>query len=100
MISKPAAIRRIVAGLDWLAIVEPGTWVCPSEPAEPAVVHLTFRDSARKVLAEAVQAAGTEVGNCDPMYFTIEAREQKPFAEGASVINTVSEILATRLLAG
>ena len=100
VISDPVAVQRIVAALERLPIVQPGTWVCPSEPVEPAVVHLTFRDSARKVLAEAVQAAGTEVGNCDPMYFSVEGREQKPLAEGASVIGIVSQTLGLKLLPG
>jgi hypothetical protein len=100
VISEPAAVQRIVAALERLPIVQPGTWVCPSESANPTVVHLTFRDSARKVLAEALQAAGAEVGNCDPMYFSVQGREQKPLAEGASAIAIVSQILGVRLLAG
>jgi hypothetical protein len=35
------------------------------------VVGLTFRGPANRVLAEAVQAAGDEVGNCSPMRFSV-----------------------------
>jgi hypothetical protein len=47
-------------------------------------------DDDRRVLAEVVQVAGAEVGNCSPMYFSVEGREQKPLAEGASVIGIAS----------
>jgi hypothetical protein len=91
-------VKAIIAAIDRLPIVQPGTWVCPEEPAEPAEVHLSFRDHTGKVLAQAAQAAGTEVGNCNPMYFSIKGHEQKPLAEGASAIDTISRIVGVEML--
>jgi hypothetical protein len=91
------SVRRIVAAIDTLPIVQPGTWVCPEEPVGP-VVRLSFRGRTGGVLAEAVQAAGAEVGNCSPMYFSVRGREEKPLAEGASVIDIISQTLAIKLL--
>jgi hypothetical protein len=98
-ISASASVRRIVAAIDMLPIVQPGTWVCPEEPVGP-VVRLSFRGDAGRVLAEAVQAAGDEVGNCSPMYFSVRGREEKPLAEGASVIGIISQMLGLKLLPG
>jgi hypothetical protein len=98
-ISASASVRRIIAALDMLPIVQPGTWACPEEPVGP-VVRLTFRGPADGVLAEAVQAAGDEVGNCSPMYFSVEGHEEKPLAKGASVIGIISQMLGLRLLPG
>lgn len=55
------------------------------------VVGLTFRGPANRVLAEAVQAAGDEVGNCSPMRFSVGGHERKPLAEGSRVIGVGSE---------
>jgi hypothetical protein len=97
-ISAASSVRAIIAAIERLPIVQPGTWVCPEEPAEPVEVRLSFRDHTGKVLAQAVQAAGSEVGNCSPMYFSVKGSEQKPLAEGASAIDTVSQILGVELL--
>jgi hypothetical protein len=97
-IGAASSVKAIIAAIDRLPIVQPGTWVCPEEPVEPVEVHLSFRDHTGNVLAQAVQAAGSEVGNCSPMYFTIKGHEQKPLAEGANVIDTVSQILGVQLL--
>jgi hypothetical protein len=97
-ISAASSVKAIIAAIDRLPIVQPGTWNCPEEPAEPVEVRLSFRDHTGKVLAQAVQAAGSEVGNCRPMYFTINGHEQKPLAEGARVIDTASQILGLELL--
>jgi hypothetical protein len=98
-ISASASVRRIIVALDILPIVQPGTWVCPAEPLGP-VVRLTFRGPADEVLAEAVQAAGDEVGDCSPMYFSVRGREEKPLAKGANVIGIISQMLGLRLLPG
>jgi hypothetical protein len=97
-ISATSSVKAIIAAIDGLPIVQPGILICPEEPAEPVEVRLSFRDHTGKVLAEAVQAAGDEVANCRPMYFSVNAHEQKPLAEGASAIDTVSRILGLQLL--
>jgi hypothetical protein len=51
-----------------------------------------------KGTAKAAQAAGDEVGNCSPMFFRVEGREEKPLAKGASVIAIVSQTLGVGLL--
>ncbi len=96
-ISDAASVRRIMTAIDMLPIVQPGTWVYPDEPIGP-VVRLSFRGHAGRVLAKAAQAAGDEVGNCSPMYFSVQGREQKPLAKGASVIAIVSQTLGVGLL--
>lgn len=98
-IGVSTSVRRIIAALETLPIVQPGTVVCPEEPVGP-IVRLTFRDSTGGVLAEAVQAAGEEVGDCSPMYFSVRGHMEKPLANGASVIGVVSQILDLRLLPG
>jgi hypothetical protein len=97
-ISAASSVKAIITAIDRLPIVQPGTWVCPEEPAEPAEVRLSFRDHTGHALAQAVQAAGSEVGDCSPMYFSIKGHEQKPLAEGSSVIDTASRILGLELL--
>jgi hypothetical protein len=97
VIISPAAVRRLVAAIDALPIVQPGAWVCPAEPFGP-IIHLTFRGRTGRILAEAVQGAGAEVGNCSPMYFSVQGREEKPLAKGASVIAIVSQTLGVGLL--
>lgn len=96
-ISTAGSVRRIVTAIDMLPIVQPGTTACPEEPLGP-VVRLSFRGHTGNVLAQAVQAAGSEVDNCSPMYFSIKDHEQKPLAEGASVIDTISQLLGVQLL--
>jgi hypothetical protein len=96
-ISAAGSVRRIVTALDGLPIVQPGTTVCPAEPVGP-VVRLSFLNHTGNVLAQAAQAAGSEVGNCSPMYLSIKGHEQKPLAEGARVIDTASQILGLQLL--
>lgn len=96
-IGAAGSVRRIVAAIDRLPIVQPGTWMCPEEPIGP-VVRLSFRGHTGRVLAKAAQAAGDEVGNCSPMYFTVEGREEKLLAKGASVIAIVSQTLGVGLL--
>ena len=96
-ISAAGSVRRIVRAVDGLPIVQPGTWVCPAEPVGP-VVRLSFRNHTGNVLAQAMQAAGSEVGNCSPMYFSAKGHEQKPLAEGARVIDTAGHVLGVQLL--
>jgi hypothetical protein len=98
-ISAAAAVRRIVAALDELPIVQSGLLVCPEEPVGPAI-SLSFRGPAGRVLAAAVQVAGTEVGDCSPMHFSVGGRNEQPLAQGASVIDIISQTLGLRLLAG
>ena len=98
VIISPAVVRRLVAAIDALPIVQPGAWVCPAEPFGP-IIHLTFRGRTGRILAEGVQGAGAEVGNCSPMYFSVEGREEKPLANGVSVIAIASQTLGVRLLA-
>jgi hypothetical protein len=93
------SVRRIITAIDTLPIVQPGTWVCPEEPVGP-VIRVSFRGRANRLLAEAVQAAGPEVGNCSPMYFDVGGHEEKPLARGASVIETISQALGIKLLPG
>lgn len=97
VIISPAAVRRLVAAIDALPIVQPGAWGCPAEPFGP-IIHLSFRGRTGRILAEAVQGAGAEVGNCSPMHFSVEGREEKPLAKGASVIAIVSQTLGVGLL--
>jgi hypothetical protein len=96
-ISAAGSVKRIVAAIDMLPIVQPGTTACPEEPLGP-VVRLSFRNHTGKVLAQAAQAAGSEVGNCSPMYFSIKGHEQKPLTEGRGVIDTASQIVGVELL--
>jgi hypothetical protein len=96
-IGAPGSVRRILAAIDALPIVQPGAWMCPDEPIGP-VVRLSFRGHTGRVLAKAAQAAGDEVGNCSPMFFSVEGREQKPLAEGARVIAIVSQMLGFKVL--
>lgn len=89
----------VVGGFDALPIVQPGAWVCPAEPFGP-IIRLTFRGRPGRIFAAAAQGAGAEVGNCSPMYFSVRGHEQKPLAEGASVIAIVSQTLGVGLLPG
>jgi hypothetical protein len=97
-ISSQASVRRVVAVLNALPIVQPGAWSCPAEPLGP-VVGLTLRGSAGGVLARATQAAGAEVGNCSPMSFSVGGRAQTPLAEGARVVAVAGRALGVVLLA-
>ena len=100
VISDPVAVQRIVAALERLPIVQPENVGLPVGAGRTRRGALDLSRQRPEGLAEAVQAAGTEVGNCDPMYFSVEGREQKPLAEGASVIGIVSQTLGLKLLPG
>lgn len=99
VIRRPAAVRRIVAAVESLPIVQPGATVCPAESLGP-VVYLGFNASTTRLLAVAVQSAGDEVGNCAPMEFSIRGHEEKPLAEGKKALDVVDEVLGAQLLPG
>jgi hypothetical protein len=97
-VTAPAPVAQIVSGVDGLAIVQPGTVVCPDEPVRAAVVQLVFRGASGQALAVASQSAGPQVGGCAPMRFSLGGHEQKPLAEGARAMAIVDHALQLRLL--
>jgi len=99
-IAAPASVARIVAAVDRLPIVQPGTVVCPAERAQAPVVVLSFRGARQQPLAQASQAAGPEVDGCTPMRFSVGGREMQPLSEGSGVIDIVDRALGLTLLAG
>lgn len=99
VIREPAAVRRIIAAVESLPIIQPGATVCPAEPVGP-VVYLGFNARTTRLLAVAVQGAGDEVGNCSPMEFRIMGHKEKPLAEGERAVDVVDEILSAQLLPG
>ena len=98
LIANPTAVREISSVLDDLPIVQPGaTLLCPAEPWGP-LVRLVFRDRTGAVVAKAAQGAGSEVGACSPLFFSIKGRVQRPLAEGKRVIAVIDRILGVELL--
>jgi hypothetical protein len=99
VIRQPAAVRRIIAAVEGLPIVQPGAIVCPAEPFGP-VVYLGFHAGSTRLLAVAVQSAGDEIGNCAPMELRIGGRQEAPLGEGERALDVVDEILSAQLLPG
>jgi hypothetical protein len=61
----------------------------PGEREHEYLWYVTFQARPRP---------GDEVGNCSPMYFSVNGHEQKPLAKGASVMAIVSQTLGVGLL--
>jgi hypothetical protein len=99
VIRQTAAVRRIVAAVESLPLVQPGATVCPAEPYGP-VVYLGFNASTTRLLAAAVQGAGDEVGNCAPMALRIGGHKEKPLAGGERALDVVDEVLGEQSLPG
>jgi hypothetical protein len=91
-ISAAHRVKAIGTAIDRLPIVQPGTTVCPDERAAPTLI-ITFRGPAHEALAQAVQGAGGEVANCNPMYFSVRGHEEGPLAQGATVITLIYRML-------
>ncbi len=96
-IRRPAAVNQVLATIDQLPIVQPAIVVCPAEPNGP-VVRITFLGRAGNVLARAWQRAGSDIGGCNPMDFSLEGHKQKALAEGARLVDVLSRLLAVKLL--
>jgi hypothetical protein len=99
VIRQPAAVRRILAAVESLPIVQPGATICPAGPLGP-VVYIGFNASTTRLLAVAVQSAGYEVGNCAPMEISIRGHKEKPLADGERALDVVDEVLGVQLLPG
>jgi hypothetical protein len=99
VIRQTADVRRIVAAVESLPIVQPGAINCPAEPFGP-VVYLGFNATTTRLLAVAVQEAGDEVGNCAPMALRIGGHKEEPLAEGERALDVVDEVLGAQLLPG
>jgi hypothetical protein len=91
---KGGTLLRADGQVVWVSTRSPAERV----PAEVSSIEVTRRSADRQISLRRRITAGSEVGNCDPMYFSVKGHEQKPLAEGASVIDTVSQILGLELL--
>jgi hypothetical protein len=94
-ISAAHQVKPIVTVIDRLPIVQPGTTACPDARVGPTLI-ITFRGPAHEALAQAVQRAGGEVANCNPMYFSVRGHEEDPLAQGATVIALIDRMLGIR----
>jgi hypothetical protein len=90
-------VKAIITVIDHLPIVQQGTTSCPDERAGPTLI-ITFRGPADKALAQAVQRAGGEVANCNPMYFSVRGREEDALAQGAAVAALIDRMLGIQVL--
>ena len=92
-------IATIVALIDGLAIVQPGTIVCPMIMINGPTVTFSFRASpGGKVLAQASQIVmpGPTTA-CDPMRLSIEGRTQTPLLGASSFLAAVGRLLGLKL---
>jgi hypothetical protein len=93
-------IRRLVAMVDALEIVQPGVYACPALPVGGPVVTFTFRaGDGGTVLATASQSASARepTTSCDPMTFSIRGRSQTSLLGGAAVVSKAGRLLGVRL---
>jgi hypothetical protein len=99
-IRDPAEISEIVKAMESLPSV-PANAGCPlAATSHRSEVTLKFRGANGKVLAEAGQPSGPEVGACNPMYFSVGQQEEPSLAHGARVIELVGRIVGRNLVTG
>lgn len=99
-VSSAADVAAIVAMIDGLGVVQPGTVVCPSQVPNLAQVQFVFRAHAGgQALASAAEVAdATEPTTaCDPLTFAVDGRARTPLLHGARFLRAVSRRLGVRL---
>jgi hypothetical protein len=96
-VTGPARVRRIVAWIDRMQIVQPGSYSCPALLTGQPVVTFDFRAAAGgPMLAQAsLTDYGFESGPCDPVSFSIRGHSQKPLI-GGNFLNLVQRLLGVR----
>jgi hypothetical protein len=100
-VTDPGKVARIVAMIDALPIVQPGTIACPMFVLNAPRVTFTFRASAGgRVLAQASQnVVQGPTTSCDPMSLTIEGRSQTALLGGSGFLAAVGKLLGLALAA-
>lgn len=102
-VSSGSRIRRIVALIDAMPIVQTGVYGCPAlRPQGAQRITLLFRSgAARTVVARATYIAypglALSSGPCKPVQFWIGRREQRPLL-GGSFVRRLDRIIGSRLL--
>jgi hypothetical protein len=96
VVSDPRQVRRIVALVNRLPIVQPSGPTygsCPLETASPRTATLTFR-RARAGRALAVASQTQPPGDCAAMDLTINGKRQTPLVGGAAVLRALRPLRA------
>jgi hypothetical protein len=85
-------VKRIVASINDLPVVQPGVTSCPAEFSHPVVVHLAFRAApGGRMLAEAEQKM--PAGTCSPMRLEIRGKQKPSLAESWRVVRKLRVLL-------
>jgi len=101
-VTSAANVRRIVALLDAMEIVQPGVgYSCPAFPDDHPVVTFDFRATAgRRLLARATLTdADVASGPCNAVNFSISGHRQTPLI-GGDLVKQTERLLHVNLLAG
>jgi hypothetical protein len=99
-VTGEAKIRRLVAMINRLPIVQPGVWSCPAMPGNAPVITFTFRASASgNPLAVASESLDVREPTtpCDPLNFSVRGRPQTPLLRGAAFLAAAGRLLGVRL---
>jgi hypothetical protein len=96
-ITKPVQVRDIVAMVDRLPTVQPGTLSCSLLPNRP-VVTFEFRASRSGPALAQTRYPTPANGTCgEAMRLTIHGQAQTPLLNGGTILTTVDRLLGTRL---
>ena len=101
-VTSAAKVRRIVALLDAMEIVQPGVaYSCPAFPDDHPVVTIDFRATAGGRLLAPARGTDSDVasGPCNPVDLSIGRHRQTPMIGGEFVKQT-ERLLRVNLLAG
>jgi hypothetical protein len=104
-VTNPVEVRRIVALLDGMPIVQPAAYSCPAMLINGARV-MTFKFGARLAGPVLAQATYTDYpplsapsGPCSPVEFAIRGRSQDALI-GGDFVKQVERIVGASLIAG
>lgn len=95
-VSAPAKVRKIVAWLDALPIVQPAAISCAALPAAPRVTFQFRAAPAGRLLAQASMGDYSFSSDCNPVAFSIGGVPQKPLM-GGEFLGRVQRLLGVRL---
>ncbi len=98
-VTDQAKVRRLVAIINRLPIVQPGAWSCPAMRPAPTITF-TFRASpGGAILAAASEHSDVQEPTtpCDPLSFSVRGTPRTPLLRGAAFLAAAGRLLGVRL---
>ncbi|HET8980579.1 MAG TPA: hypothetical protein VFN87_20675 [Solirubrobacteraceae bacterium] len=100
-VTNPRRVRGLVARIDRLPIVQPGTVICPQLPAGSRLTLLFAASAGGPILAQATLSTVTRGRGsaCDPLTLTIRGHHEPALLGAPSVVRAVQGMVHIRLAA-